>query len=165
MRDDALKNWNGFTNTIENRPWGLFRLWCDNIKCTVKELLIRKDQMLSLQFHEKRDQVYILKESNNALDGDFKNYAFRVWYSDIKFPMDLLVDDVQIGLWLTDHLKMEYIDFSGVIFAFECGIVHRVQYMGRNQFGSILDFAFGENDETDIVRLQDEYGREYSNDI
>jgi mannose-6-phosphate isomerase-like protein (cupin superfamily) len=48
------------------RPWGVYTNFCDNKLCTSKILLIDKGRGLSLQFHYKRDQLYIL------LDDGFK---------------------------------------------------------------------------------------------
>ena len=159
MRADWVKYWNGFENTIVNRPWGFFRIWANNIKCTVKELCIRKNELLSLQFHKYRDQVYILRETNGVHPLESEKSAFTVWYSDIQFPENILNNEKLIGKWLDKHLKRETVDAFGAVFTFERGFVHRIRYNGPKNFGSIIDLAFGHNDENDIVRIKDKYDR------
>ncbi len=41
-----------------NRPWGNFKQFVDNKKCTVKILEIKPRQELSLQYHNKRDEMW-----------------------------------------------------------------------------------------------------------
>jgi hypothetical protein len=159
MRADWIKHWKGFENVIVNRPWGFFRLWTDNVVCTVKELNIHKNELLSLQFHKERDQVYILYETNNAPATESEKYAFTVWYSDQPFPEELLGQEKFINDWLDKHLKREQVDAVGAIFTFERGYVHRIRYNGPEMFGVVLDLAFGRNNEDDIVRLKDKYDR------
>lgn len=45
------------------RPWGSFKKFIENKKCTVKILIIKSKQMLSLQKHKKRNELwYFLTE-------------------------------------------------------------------------------------------------------
>lgn len=39
-------------------PWGCEEWFCLNMKCTIKLLEVRPKQMLSLQFHHKRDEFW-----------------------------------------------------------------------------------------------------------
>ncbi|OYT33999.1 MAG: mannose-6-phosphate isomerase [Candidatus Aenigmarchaeota archaeon ex4484_52] len=43
---------------IINRPWGNFRQFALNEKCTVKILTIKKQEELSLQIHKHRDEEW-----------------------------------------------------------------------------------------------------------
>ena len=48
---------------IVKRPWGLFRQFILNKKCTVKILVVKPKQELSLQKHKKRTEMwYFLTE-------------------------------------------------------------------------------------------------------
>jgi hypothetical protein len=48
---------------------------------------------------------------------------------------------------------------EGDMFGFSRFIIHRALYKGDREYGRILDLAFGVNDEGDIVRVTDKYGR------
>ncbi|MFH1327186.1 MAG: phosphomannose isomerase type II C-terminal cupin domain [archaeon] len=43
---------------ITTRPWGNFKLFAKNKKCTVKILEIKPRQELSLQYHKKREEMW-----------------------------------------------------------------------------------------------------------
>ena len=48
---------------VVKRPWGDFKEFIRNKKCTVKILVVKPKEMLSLQKHKKRDeQWYFLTE-------------------------------------------------------------------------------------------------------
>ena len=40
------------------RPWGNFKLFAKNKKCTVKLITLKPKQELSLQYHKKRDEMW-----------------------------------------------------------------------------------------------------------
>ncbi len=42
------------------RPWGNFRRYTHNKKCTVKILTVEPNQMLSKQSHKKRDELWVI---------------------------------------------------------------------------------------------------------
>jgi len=142
-----------FKNIIEHRPWGEYSLYSDNAPCTVKILYIKKDEMLSMQYHFMRDQFYLL------LDDDF-----IIEYSSSEVPDTTLYE-------INDSKRIEGFDIflsnniiqtngkNGDMFGFRRKIVHRAHYMGNKECGRILDIAFGVNDENDIVRIRDKYGR------
>ena len=58
-----------FMTVVEHRPWGYYGLYADNIKCTTKILYIRRSGSLSLQYHFRRDQEYLI------LDNDFTIFS------------------------------------------------------------------------------------------
>ena len=43
---------------IINRPWGSFKEFIKNKKCTVKILEVKPNQELSLQLHKKRNEMW-----------------------------------------------------------------------------------------------------------
>ena len=44
----------------EERPWGFFRVLASNEKCTVKFLHVNPGQILSKQYHDKRDELWVM---------------------------------------------------------------------------------------------------------
>ena len=137
----------------EQRPWGYYGLYSNNEICTTKILYIKKDEMLSLQYHFKRDQFYLM------LDDDF-----TVDYSKQPVPGDLINEPNEdwrinnFNKFLEEHLvSMEA--YEGDMFGFNRKVIHRTAYHGSKEYGRVLDVAFGINDEEDIVRLRDKYNR------
>jgi len=45
---------------FEKRPWGNFRQFALNERCTVKILTLEPNQRLSLQSHQKRDELWVV---------------------------------------------------------------------------------------------------------
>jgi len=43
---------------IEKRPWGKFEQFAFNERCTVKILTLKKNEELSLQYHNKREEFW-----------------------------------------------------------------------------------------------------------
>ena len=144
-----------FKNINVDRPWGYFGLYSDNEKCTTKILYIRPGQCLSRQLHLKRSQFYLL------LDNDFE-----VEHSDMPIPKHLFHHNLEeegkmkyeIQQWYLQHDCMSD-GMEGNMFGFEKRTIHRIKYIGKKKYGRVLDLAFGENDEEDIIRLDDNYGR------
>jgi hypothetical protein len=136
------------------RPWGDFLLYADNRKCTVKVLRVKKGEMLSLQYHFLREQLYVLLSddffidySNKAVSqeiADNPDDAFRIAYFE-KFLKENMVT-VKAGKWDSFYFKKR--------------IIHRACYTGKEEYGIFLDVAFGTNIESDIVRVQDIYDRQ-----
>lgn len=135
------------------RPWGCYGLYSENEKCTTKILYINKDQLLSMQYHFKRSQYYLVLD-----DG------FIIEYSDEPVPKSILNNPKEpdrfheLEAFLKEHLISVQAK-EGDMFGFLHFIVHRATYNGDRDVGRILDVAFGENDEEDIVRIKDAYGR------
>ena len=135
------------------RPWGHYGQYSHNEVCTSKILFIKRDQMLSMQYHFRRDQFYLL------LDNDF-----IIEYSNKPVPQNIIeiVDDDArsraLEYFLKDNL-VSIIAHEGEMFGFHKLVVHRAVYIGTKPQGRILDIAFGDNDEEDIVRIKDKYGR------
>jgi len=143
-----------FKSSQEQRPWGYYGLYADNEKSTAKILFVKKGEKLSMQYHFKRNQFYLL------LDNDF-----IIDYSSKPVPVEILnePDEPKRFAALEDFLKDNLITVRGFehdMFGFHKHVVHRTTYLGDREFGRVLDMAFGENDELDIVRIRDDYGRE-----
>ena len=51
------------------RPWGFFKQFVLNKKCTVKLLEIKPKQELSLQKHKKRDEIWYFLDNARVLLG------------------------------------------------------------------------------------------------
>lgn len=137
-----------------DRPWGFFNLFVENSPSTVKILYVKKDEMLSLQFHFGRDQLYYLLDSHFIID-----------YSNKPIPKEILDNPneperfKQTEEFLKEHLIREE-GKEGDIFSFRKLYIHRAWYKGPKEEGRVLDLAWGNNDEQDIVRVRDKYQRE-----
>jgi len=143
-----------FITLIEHRPWGHYGLYADNTPSTTKILYIKQGESLSLQYHFKRDQLYVL------LDDDF-----TIDFSSIEVPEKLINEEnedwkiTQFEKFLEDTM-VTTAGSAGDMFGFKRKVLHRAAYHGKRKYGRILDVAFGINDEDDIYRVQDKYGRE-----
>ena len=143
-----------FPVDYEHRPWGYYGLYSDNTKCTAKILFIKHGEALSLQYHFQRDQLYILL-----------NNDFTIEYSKTEVPDSLIYEpneDQRIkgfGEFLDKNLVTE-VGHDGDMFGFKRKVIHRTTYNGKEEFGRVLDLAFGTNNEGDIYRIKDNYGRE-----
>ncbi len=147
ITEEGIKG--SFKNVIVDRPWGYFGLYSDNEVCTSKILYIRKGQCLSMQLHLKRSQFYLLLDDR-----------FIVEYSNSPVPSNM-INDINVNKikgWLLTHNRVRH-GKEGDMFGFEKRTVHRITYIGAKEYGRVLDLAFGENDEQDIIRLDDNYGR------
>jgi len=142
-----------FKSKIVERPWGHYGLYSDNEKCTCKILFIKKNELLSMQYHFMRDQFYM------ALDD-----GFTVEYSNKPVPQEIVNDPEEprrfnrLEAFLKENMLTETIQ-EGEMFGFHRFVVHRAIYNGNKEYGRVLDIAFGHNDEEDIVRIHDKYGR------
>jgi hypothetical protein len=128
----------------ENRPWGYYDLITNNFdtKVTVKVLHIIKGEMLSMQYHFKRDQLYIVVDEGFEIQYSAKKIMIQSNF--VEFLKENLVSDIAK---------------ENDMYFFEKSIVHRAIYTGARPSGRIIDIAFGENDENDIKRIIDKYNR------
>jgi mannose-6-phosphate isomerase len=69
----------------ENRPWGGFRRYTHNQVSTVKIITVNPGQVLSLQYHHHRDELWVVLDSGLSVTLDD-----RVWepalYEEIFIP-------------------------------------------------------------------------------
>jgi hypothetical protein len=133
---------------LESRPWGDFFCFGQNVDCTAKVLILNPGESLSLQYHRHRAQLYYIISE-----------GIEVSQSDIPFPDGEKVDK---EVWIKEHVKTHF-GRPGDLFFFDIGVVHSVRnpdYNNDGEKGYITEVAYGANDELDIVRLRDRYGRE-----
>lgn len=136
-----------FKNLNTKRPWGYYGLYSDNEVCTTKILYVKPEQALSMQFHRKRDQLYLLID------------PFTVQYSQMPVPKKIRDNREQLRQWASENV-VTVNGKPGDMFGFDRGVIHRLMYHGDREYGRCLDLAFGENDEEDITRVMDFYNRE-----
>jgi mannose-1-phosphate guanylyltransferase/mannose-1-phosphate guanylyltransferase/mannose-6-phosphate isomerase len=153
MKLTLEKNVQPFKYSNVERPWGYYGLYSDNEPCTSKILFIKSNELLSMQYHFERDQFYLCLDNN-----------FIMEYSKEKVPESILEikdDDIRskkLEEFLEDNLISEAAN-EGDMFGFHRLVVHRAYYKGNREYGRILDVAFGNNNENDIIRIKDKYGR------
>ena len=133
--------------TIVTRPWGFYKMFVENQPCTAKILHIRPGEMLSLQYHRIRTQVYYIMDE------------FSVYLSDIPIPKEIDNNIDLLQIFTTEHVK-EHKCKKGDINNIPKFVIHRPFYSGIQEYGCIVDMAFGINDENDIFRIKDKYVRE-----
>jgi mannose-1-phosphate guanylyltransferase/mannose-1-phosphate guanylyltransferase/mannose-6-phosphate isomerase len=107
----------------EERPWGLFRKFTENIPSTVKIIKVLPNEELSLQSHEKREEFWRVIKGDGIFEVADKKYV------------------VEEGFEQYVPIKTKHKMASGTL-----GM-------------EVLEIAFGEFDENDIVRYEDKYGR------
>ena len=104
------------------RPWGNFKQFVLNQKCTVKIIEVNSGEELSLQKHKKRNEL---------------------WY----FLEPAVV-----------YLKNKKIKVNeGSIINVHKNTLHQIIALKNKT--RLLEIAFGDFDEKDIIRLSDKYGR------
>ncbi|MEK6945356.1 MAG: phosphomannose isomerase type II C-terminal cupin domain [Nanoarchaeota archaeon] len=104
------------------KPWGNFKEFAKNKKCTVKIIELKPGQEFSLQYHKNREENWYFLDSGTAIVG---NRKFKVKEGDVvKVPR-----------------KTKHRVIAGK---------KRVRF---------LEVSYGDFDESDIVRLEDKYGR------
>lgn len=132
---------------VEKRPWGRYEMLAENKRHTTKVLYIKKNEMLSLQVHMIRDQLYYIIDN------------MTVFLSDRPIPEgDVIYKDRLIHFANKHVFAKEYT--RGDIIKIPKYVLHRPAYYGNREYGIMLDLAFNFNDERDIVRVQDKYGRQ-----
>ena len=137
-----------FKNIIEHRPWGYFGLYANNEPCTVKILYVKQGEALSLQVHRNRSQFYYCID-----DG------FFISYSSEQVPEEIMGDRKALWEFTRAYIVIEH-GGEGDMFGFRKRVIHQADYAGKREYGRIFEIAFGENDEKDIIRIEDKYGRE-----
>lgn len=104
------------------RPWGIFKTFAFNEKCTVKILEVKPKQRLSLQKHKNRKEMWYFLTNGYAQIGKSKK-SFK----------------------------------SGEKIIIPKNTAHRI-IAGKNKV-IVLEVSFGTFDESDEIRLEDDYGR------
>ena len=120
-------------NYKEKRPWGSLEHLLDEEYCKVKRIIVKPGQRLSYQYHHKRSECWVVVQGRATVTLDDKEFEYE---SDNQF---------------------------GNIVNIPVGTKHRV----RND--EEIDLIFIETQtgtyfgEDDIVRLEDDYGRNDEN--
>lgn len=70
---------------IVKRPWGNFKQFVLNKKCSVKILEIKDNEMLSKQFHKYRDEYYYFLDSGLKIEIGNKKFIAKK-NSCVKIP-------------------------------------------------------------------------------
>ncbi len=107
----------------EERPWGNFVKFTQNLPSTVKIITVKPNETLSLQTHSHRDEFWQVVSGDGSVDIGPEH--FHVKAGDSHFVPRTTAHRIASGP-------------SGL---------------------TILEIAFGDFDENDIVRLEDKYGR------
>jgi mannose-6-phosphate isomerase-like protein (cupin superfamily) len=58
----------------EERPWGLFRKFTENVSSTVKIITIKPNEELSLQSHNKREEFWHVVKGSGIFEIENKKY-------------------------------------------------------------------------------------------
>ena len=121
------------SNYKEERPWGTFENLLDTDYCKVKEIVIKKGGRPSYQYHHKRSEVWVVVQGEAV-----------VTLNDVEYIFQALEN-------FTPVVKVPV------------GTKHRVENRQDEDLKFIeiqVGTYFGEDD---IVRLEDDYGREGTN--
>lgn len=128
------------------RPWGWYKLFAENTPCTAKVLHIRRNEMLSLQYHRHRDQLYYLLDD------------FVISKSTRSVPVEIDGDLDFLRVFVEKYVETKKYR-QGDIIHIPKFYIHRPMFVDMHDYGCIVDMAFGHNDENDIFRIEDKYGR------
>ncbi len=91
------------------RPWGNFKLFTENKKCTVKILELKPKQELSLQYHKKREEMWYFLDKAMVQLGKKK---FRVKPGEIIKIQKKKPHRIISGLRKARILEVSFGDFS-----------------------------------------------------
>jgi mannose-6-phosphate isomerase len=108
------------------KPWGWELVWAEAENYAGKLLFVRAGESLSLQYHERKDESWLVQEGRARLEVG---------------PVEGELETVEIG--------------PGDAFRFRPGTVHRVAAIEDT-----LVIEVSTSELTDVVRLDDAYGRE-----
>jgi len=118
-------------NYKEERPWGSFENLLDEDYCKVKRIIVKPEQRLSSQYHNKRSEAWVIVQG-----------------------------EATITLEEKDSYITEYITGTpGQVIKIPVGTIHRLKNNTKEDLIIIetqTGTYFGEDD---IVRLKDDYER------
>ncbi|MGB9169935.1 MAG: phosphomannose isomerase type II C-terminal cupin domain [Nitrososphaeraceae archaeon] len=106
----------------ENRPWGKFEKFHENIPSTVKLIYVNANSRLSLQYHQHRREFWKIIKGSAVIEIDGKELKLKE-NETINIPL---------------------------------GARHRIKAL---EDCIILEISYGNFDENDIVRIEDDYNR------
>ncbi len=108
----------------DHRPWGMYRGFPLNDVSSVKIITVAPKGILSLQYHEKRDEFWVILD-----DGIELTVGERTWRPS---PNE--------EVWIPRKTR------------------HRARGAGSKP-ARFMELWIGDSSESDIVRLEDAYGR------
>jgi mannose-6-phosphate isomerase len=92
-----------------DKPWGNFKEFAKNKKCTVKILEVKPKQEFSLQSHKKREENWYFLDSGTAIVG---NRKFKVKEGDVVKVPRKMKHRVIAGKKKVRVLEVSYGDFD-----------------------------------------------------
>ncbi len=138
----------------ELRPWGNYEGLCDNEVSTVKIMTLYPTSRLSVQVHKFRDQLYYMLADGLEVCW-LPEYSFGFKILEHQKDKTRVLNDCN-KLWNEDSKMIR--SRRGDMFFFPRGMFHSCCNRSDDSI-KFLDIAFGENDEEDIFRILDRYGR------
>ena len=88
-------------HTFENRPWGKFENILDTKICKVKKLTINPGQHLSLQYHKKRSEHWIVVQGKASVKLNDKN----IIYEPKEKVVEVIIDRTSLIRIITNLVK------------------------------------------------------------
>lgn len=125
-------------NEITERPWGTYRIIEESDKYKIKEIIVNPGKRLSLQIHKFRDETWKIITGKAKIDFSFEQHPNL---------LSIVID--------SDNL--EYFEDSCVYI--KRNELHRIENIGETPLIFIeiqTGFSF---DESDIIRIEDDFGR------
>jgi mannose-6-phosphate isomerase-like protein (cupin superfamily) len=115
------------------KPWGYELIWAEAEEYVGKLLFVRAGQALSLQYHDRKDESWLVQEGRATLE-----------LGEVGGPRELVLD-----------LVLESIEIGpGDAFRFRPRTVHRITAIEDTL---VLEVSTAQLD--DVVRVEDRYGR------
>ncbi len=111
------------------KPWGWELIWAETEEYVGKLLFVRAGHALSLQYHDRKDESWLVQEGRATLE-----------LGDVGGPRELVLDRFEIG--------------PGDAFRFVPRTVHRITAIDDTL---VLEVSTPHLD--DVVRVEDRYGR------
>jgi mannose-6-phosphate isomerase-like protein (cupin superfamily) len=116
-----------------DKPWGYELIWALTDMYCGKVLFVRQGQALSLQYHEKKDEAWLIQSGYAKLE----------------------LGSVSDGVFAFSSISSNKVVGPGAAFHYPPGTVHRVTAITDT---TILEVSTPHLD--DVVRLDDAYGRQ-----
>ena len=117
-----------------DKPWGHEVFFAHDETCTVKLLTVNKGNILSLQSHQKRKEIWMcISGRANAIRGPIKDS----------------IEEIKKHLTNTELRKGDVIEIP-------VGVVHTIEAIEDTE---IIEVCYGGWEKEDITRYEDKYGR------
>lgn len=109
---------------VEHRPWGYFSVFCDYKNLKTKLIVVKPGCRLSLQRHEKRDEVWVVKKGMGSVVLN-KRYSMIFPEDQLVIPrgcwhrlanasetQELVIFEVQVGECVEDDIERKEDDYG-----------------------------------------------------